>query len=115
MSESDGTLNDDTPRVDVAEEVVSPSVVDDTVEKEKLSSVVTTTESYPPLPTQITTSAGNAPVWVKLHGVPVMALSEDALSVIATKLYNIVAAMPKITEEGYYTCNIRVEYEWKPL
>ncbi|GKB42512.1 hypothetical protein Tco_0887454, partial [Tanacetum coccineum] len=39
MSESDGTLNDDTPRVDVAEEVVSPSVVDDTVEKEKLSSV----------------------------------------------------------------------------
>ncbi|GJS12282.1 hypothetical protein Tco_0369078 [Tanacetum coccineum] len=27
---------------------------------------------------------------------------------------NIVAAMPKITGEGYYTCNIRVEYEWKP-
>ncbi|GJZ90918.1 hypothetical protein Tco_0662845 [Tanacetum coccineum] len=27
---------------------------------------------------------------------------------------NIVAAMPKITREGYYTCNIRVEYEWKP-
>ncbi|GJR58766.1 hypothetical protein Tco_1500928 [Tanacetum coccineum] len=26
---------------------------------------------------------------------------------------NIVAAMPKITREGYYTCNIRVEYEWK--
>ncbi|GKB70507.1 Rop guanine nucleotide exchange factor 5 [Tanacetum coccineum] len=24
---------------------------------------------------------------------------------------NIVAAMPKIAEEGYYTCNIRVEYE----
>ncbi|GJZ80394.1 hypothetical protein Tco_0645388 [Tanacetum coccineum] len=81
-----------------------------------------------------------------------MALSEDALSAIATKLCtplmldsytadmcmrscgrsiyaraifelradvelkdNIVAAMPKITEEGYYTCNIRVEYEWKPL
>ncbi|GKG49780.1 hypothetical protein Tco_0518554, partial [Tanacetum coccineum] len=28
---------------------------------------------------------------------------------------NIVAAMPKITGEGYYTCNIRVECEWKPL
>ncbi|GKF12172.1 high affinity nitrate transporter 2.6-like protein, partial [Tanacetum coccineum] len=28
---------------------------------------------------------------------------------------NIVAAMPKIAGEGYYTCNIRVEYEWKPL
>ncbi|GJW58141.1 hypothetical protein Tco_0104872 [Tanacetum coccineum] len=27
---------------------------------------------------------------------------------------NIVAAIPKITREGYYTCNIRVEYEWKP-
>ncbi|GJZ72660.1 putative reverse transcriptase domain-containing protein [Tanacetum coccineum] len=27
---------------------------------------------------------------------------------------NIVMAMHKITEEGYYTCNIRVEYEWKP-
>ncbi|GKE53371.1 hypothetical protein Tco_1488527 [Tanacetum coccineum] len=26
---------------------------------------------------------------------------------------NIVAAMPKITGEGYYTCNIRVKYEWK--
>ncbi|GKF93200.1 hypothetical protein Tco_0279919, partial [Tanacetum coccineum] len=22
--------------------------------------------------------------------------------------------MPKITWEGHYTCNIRVEYEWKP-
>ncbi|GKB69288.1 beta-caryophyllene synthase [Tanacetum coccineum] len=60
MSESHGTLNDDTPRIDVAEEVVSPSVVDDTVEKEKLNPVVTTTESYPPLPMQVTTSAGNA-------------------------------------------------------
>nr|GEW11486.1 hypothetical protein [Tanacetum cinerariifolium] len=44
---------------------------------------------------------------------------DDGLSAIATKLGdvelrdNIVAVMPKITEEGYYTCNIRVEYEWK--
>ncbi|GKB32498.1 putative reverse transcriptase domain-containing protein [Tanacetum coccineum] len=29
---------------------------------------------------------GNVPVWVKLHGVPVTAFSEDGLSVIATKL-----------------------------
>nr|GEV67922.1 hypothetical protein [Tanacetum cinerariifolium] len=28
---------------------------------------------------------------------------------------NIVADMPKITKEGYYTCNIRVEYEWNLL
>ncbi|GKA39979.1 hypothetical protein Tco_0732572, partial [Tanacetum coccineum] len=27
---------------------------------------------------------------------------------------NIVVAMPKIMAEGYYTCTIRVEYEWKP-
>ncbi|GKC08314.1 zinc finger, CCHC-type containing protein, partial [Tanacetum coccineum] len=27
---------------------------------------------------------------------------------------NIVVAMPKITREGHYTCNFRVEYEWKP-
>ncbi|GJZ55845.1 hypothetical protein Tco_0611038, partial [Tanacetum coccineum] len=27
---------------------------------------------------------------------------------------NIVAAMPKITREGYYTFNIHVEYEQKP-
>nr|GEU58454.1 hypothetical protein [Tanacetum cinerariifolium] len=90
-------------------------------------------------------------VWVKLHGVPVMAFSEDSLSVIATRLGtflmldsytsdmcmqswgrssyarvmiklradvelkdNIVVAMPKITKESYYTCNVRVEYEWKP-
>ncbi|GJW68540.1 Rop guanine nucleotide exchange factor 5 [Tanacetum coccineum] len=119
-----------------AMEVESPSVVEETVEKEKLSLVNTSDlGSYPPLPTQKTTSAGNAtgkssyanvtgkpsgtkvnfrtlftsggngidvvvpmesiraikdvgtvPVWVKLHGVPVMAFSEDGLSVIATKL-----------------------------
>nr|GEV28256.1 hypothetical protein [Tanacetum cinerariifolium] len=27
---------------------------------------------------------------------------------------NIVVAMPKIIGEGYYTCTIRIEYEWKP-
>ncbi|GJS49475.1 RNA-directed DNA polymerase, eukaryota [Tanacetum coccineum] len=27
---------------------------------------------------------------------------------------NIVVAMPKVTREGFYTCNIHVEYEWKP-
>ncbi|GJV49232.1 kinase-like domain, phloem protein 2-like protein [Tanacetum coccineum] len=91
------------------------------------------------------------PVWVKLHGVPVTAFSEDGLSAIATKLGtpllfnsytsdmcmqswgwssyarvmielradvelkdNIVVAMPRITREGHYTCNVHVEYEWKP-
>nr|GEU98885.1 transposon Ty3-G Gag-Pol polyprotein [Tanacetum cinerariifolium] len=27
---------------------------------------------------------------------------------------NIVMAMPKITRQGHYTCNVHVEYEWKP-
>ncbi|GJT12642.1 reverse transcriptase domain-containing protein [Tanacetum coccineum] len=27
---------------------------------------------------------------------------------------NIVVAMPKIFGEGFYTCTVRVEYEWKP-
>ncbi|GJW40842.1 nucleotide-diphospho-sugar transferase [Tanacetum coccineum] len=27
---------------------------------------------------------------------------------------NIVVAMPKITREGHYTCNVHVEYEWNP-
>ncbi|GJW33265.1 retrotransposon protein, putative, ty1-copia subclass [Tanacetum coccineum] len=93
---------------------------------------------------------GNVPVWVKLHGVPITAFSEDGLSAIATKLGTllmldsytsdmclqswgrssyarvmielradmdlkdiIVVAMPKIIGEGYYTCTVRVEYEWK--
>ncbi|GJV49229.1 hypothetical protein Tco_1439441 [Tanacetum coccineum] len=27
---------------------------------------------------------------------------------------NIVVAMPKLVGDGFYTCNVRVEYEWKP-
>ncbi|GKE40081.1 putative ribonuclease H-like domain-containing protein, partial [Tanacetum coccineum] len=27
---------------------------------------------------------------------------------------NIVVAMPKLVEEGFYTCTVRVKYEWKP-
>ncbi|GJV73078.1 hypothetical protein Tco_1493073 [Tanacetum coccineum] len=27
---------------------------------------------------------------------------------------NIIVAMPKLTREGHYICNVRVEYEWKP-
>ncbi|GJV64296.1 hypothetical protein Tco_1475124 [Tanacetum coccineum] len=190
-----------------AKEVVSPSVVDETVTKEKQSSLLDTTfGSYPPLLTHGTTTAGNTPskssyanvtsklsrtkvnfhtlftsggngidvvfpaesiraikilgvnmdwfdqrlarllgyspfnlalwmhsdvnlmkedvgtiqVWVKLYGVPVTAFNEDGLSAIVTKLADVElkdkigVAMPNITGESYYTCNIRVEYEWKP-
>nr|GEU44021.1 hypothetical protein [Tanacetum cinerariifolium] len=57
---------------------------------------------------------GNVLVWVKLHGVPVMAFSEDGLSANVELKDNIVVAIPKIMREGYYTCTVRVEYEWKP-
>ncbi|GKC79380.1 nucleotide-diphospho-sugar transferase [Tanacetum coccineum] len=65
----------------------------------------------------------------KLHGVPVTvrAFSEDGLVPLLLNWslmielqamwelkINIVVDMPKITREGHYTCNVRVEYEWKP-
>ncbi|GJW06350.1 RNA-directed DNA polymerase, eukaryota, reverse transcriptase zinc-binding domain protein [Tanacetum coccineum] len=68
----------------------------------------------------------SVPVWVKLYGVPVTAFSKDGLSAIATKLAmielradvelkdSIVVAMPKLTRESHYICNVPVEYEWKP-
>nr|GEV91048.1 hypothetical protein [Tanacetum cinerariifolium] len=65
------------------------------------------------------------PVWVKLHGVPVTAFMrgwlESSYARVMAELQadmelkdNIVVSMPKITTEGHYTCNVRVEYEWKP-
>ncbi|GKA26425.1 putative ribonuclease H-like domain-containing protein [Tanacetum coccineum] len=67
------------------------------------------------------------PVWVKLHGVPVTAFSEDGLSGRSSYARvmielradvelkdNIAIAMPKITREVHYICNVHVEYEWKP-
>ncbi|GKA19726.1 hypothetical protein Tco_0699641 [Tanacetum coccineum] len=262
VSPSDGTCNEVGPVGDTSTvmEGVTPSMIDMTMEKEKLSSLEDTTVlgSFPPLHTQVTTSAGNAPgkssyanitskpsrkkvnvctlftprgngidvvvsmdsirtiserfantaygfflgkkvaypvvanyvrnTWgkygiirsmfssstrlfsfqfssmdgldamlengpcfVKLHGVLVTAFNEDGLSAISTKMgtplmldfytsdmymqsrgrssyarvmielradvelkHNIVVAMPKITRVGHYTCNVCVEYEWKP-
>ncbi|GJR03994.1 hypothetical protein Tco_0526978, partial [Tanacetum coccineum] len=28
--------------------------------------------------------------------------------------HNIVVAIPKLVGDGFYTCNVHVEYEWKP-
>ncbi|GKA08187.1 cytokinin dehydrogenase 3-like protein [Tanacetum coccineum] len=60
-TESDDTMNEDTPIVvaSVVKEVVTPSVVDMTVEKEKLNSLKDTTgrESFSPLSTLGTTTA----------------------------------------------------------
>nr|GEZ80929.1 hypothetical protein [Tanacetum cinerariifolium] len=62
VSYSDRILNDGTPRVDIAKKVVSPSVVEETVVKEKLSHVENTTVlgSKQQLPMQDSTSASNA-------------------------------------------------------
>ncbi|GKB46064.1 arginine repressor C-terminal-like domain-containing protein [Tanacetum coccineum] len=89
-TESDDTMNEDT-LVGVAsgvKEGVTPSVGDMMVEKDKISSLEDTTvpKSFPPLIMPVTTTAGNAPVWVKLHGVSVTAFNEDGLSAIAIKL-----------------------------
>ncbi|GJW72507.1 hypothetical protein Tco_0129424 [Tanacetum coccineum] len=64
-AESDDTMNEDTP-VGVASAVkegVTPSLVDMTAEREKISSLKDTTVlgSFPPLSTPVTTTAGNAP------------------------------------------------------
>ncbi|GKD40051.1 putative reverse transcriptase domain-containing protein [Tanacetum coccineum] len=62
----------------------------------------------------------NVLVWVKLHGVPVTAFSEDGLSAIATKLGtplmldSYTSDMCMQSWGGHYICNVRVEYEWKP-
>nr|GEX12532.1 hypothetical protein [Tanacetum cinerariifolium] len=181
----------------VVKDVVSSSVIDEPVVVEKLSSLVDTSilnddhvamevqnpsvdltnavktsgGSYPPLPTQGTTPAGNTPgkssyanvigelrkrvaypvvanyvrntwgkfglntdvnllkedvgnvsVWLKLHGVPVMVFSEDGLNAITTKLGTPIMLDSYTTDmylqywgrEGFYACNVRVEYEWKP-
>ncbi|GJY27370.1 hypothetical protein Tco_0402096 [Tanacetum coccineum] len=62
-TESDGTMNEDTPVViaSAAKEVVTPSVVDMTVEKEKRIPLEDTTipGSFPPLSTPVTTTTGN--------------------------------------------------------
>ncbi|GKA75593.1 hypothetical protein Tco_0781971 [Tanacetum coccineum] len=64
-TKSDDTMNEDTPVVvaSAVKEIVTPSVLDMTVETKKRSSLEDTTVfgSFPPLSTQGTTTAGNAP------------------------------------------------------
>ncbi|GJZ95425.1 beta-caryophyllene synthase, partial [Tanacetum coccineum] len=52
------------------------------------------------------------PVWVKGRSSYARVMIELRADVELKD--NIVVAMPRIKGEGYYTCNIRVEYEWKP-
>nr|GEV29407.1 hypothetical protein [Tanacetum cinerariifolium] len=126
---------------------VSPSVIDETVVKEKQIPLVDTN-----IPTVVKSSYANVtgkPSGKKLNihtlftpsgnGIDVVVPVESIRAVsdrfantvygfflgkrvayplvanyVRNTLENIVMAMPKITREGHYTCNVNVEYEWKP-
>nr|GEW06464.1 reverse transcriptase domain-containing protein [Tanacetum cinerariifolium] len=166
---SDGTRNKVGPVSDTATVMkgVTPSMIDMTVENDKLSSLessyanITSKSSGKKMNVRTLFTPGGKKVaypvvvnyvrntWGKYGLIRLMFSSstglfsfqfssmdgldamlkngpcEDGLSAISTKLGtpqmldsytsdNIVMAMPKITREGHYTCNVRVEYEWKP-
>ncbi|GKA12143.1 protein LAZ1 [Tanacetum coccineum] len=67
----------------------------------------------------------SVPIWVKFHNVPIMAFSEDGLSLITSKALievtldqdlkkSIVIAIPLPNRAGHKKITIDVEYEWKP-
>ncbi|GJW25656.1 zinc knuckle CX2CX4HX4C containing protein [Tanacetum coccineum] len=62
----------------------------------------------------------SAPLWVKLHHVPIVAYSEIGLSLITTQLAeeelkdSIVIAIPLSNGKGHTLAKIEVEYEWNP-
>ncbi|GKB14350.1 hypothetical protein Tco_0848273 [Tanacetum coccineum] len=69
----------------------------------------------------LTTQAGNGPnVSISLESIRVVSERSSyvrALIEIKADLElkdTIVVAMPKLTREGFYTCTVHVEYEWKP-
>ncbi|GJY90761.1 putative RNA-directed DNA polymerase, eukaryota, reverse transcriptase zinc-binding domain protein [Tanacetum coccineum] len=61
-------------------------------------------------------------VWVKMHKVPVVAYSEDGLSLIASQIVSddkelkqiVKMVVPVVEGEGYTKEKIKVEYEWHP-
>nr|GEY61121.1 hypothetical protein [Tanacetum cinerariifolium] len=106
---SDGIRNDANlkevvlPYADepVTMEVQSPLV-------DQTHAVISGGESYPPLPTQGTTLIGNT-LGRSSYARVMIELRADVKS-----KDTIVVAMPKINRGGFYTCNVRVNYEWKP-
>ncbi|GJR81771.1 putative ribonuclease H-like domain-containing protein [Tanacetum coccineum] len=100
----DGSAGDDE---EVGQDDAVPSaVVDMTVRNGKAESTLEDTTLWdlsPPLSRSVTTNGWSS------YARAMIELRAD----IELK-DNIVVAMPKITREGHYTCNIRVEYEWKP-
>nr|GEV93400.1 hypothetical protein [Tanacetum cinerariifolium] len=144
FTKSDRTLNDANPLKEVvspsvidehvAMEVQSPlvaqtysvksHVVEETVTMECL--VVNTPDVglNPPLPMQEANSAGNVPgkpSYATATGKPNGKKGISSYARVMIKLRadvelkdNTVIAMPKITRDGYYTCNVHVKYKWKP-
>ncbi|GJU25225.1 hypothetical protein Tco_1163846 [Tanacetum coccineum] len=110
-TKSGDTMNEDAlvGGAPAIKEGLTPSVVALMMEKDKLSYVEDTTipKSFPPLST-----------WLLRLLMP---LGRSSYARVMIELRadvelkdNIVVAMPKITREGHYTCNVHVEYEWKP-
>ncbi|GJY55525.1 hypothetical protein Tco_0454640, partial [Tanacetum coccineum] len=138
ISKSDEILSDATPCVDVAKMIVSPFVVDETVATKKLNHVGLNSmlENGPwfihnnPLilkkwhsdvnllkedvGTSLMLDSYTSNMYMQSWGRPSYARAMIELRAEVELKDNIVVAMPKITWERYYTCNIHVEYEWKP-
>nr|GEW04623.1 hypothetical protein [Tanacetum cinerariifolium] len=136
--DSDDTMNADTPSggASVIQDCVTPSVVEmmGKLEKQNALDDNTILESFPLLSTPITTEAGSAlskssyanvtckPSGKKLNirtlftpgGRSSYAKVMIELRADVDLKDNIIVAMPKITREGHNTCNVHVEYEWKP-
>ncbi|GKE22278.1 zinc knuckle CX2CX4HX4C containing protein, partial [Tanacetum coccineum] len=55
-----------------------------------------------------------APIWVKIHNVPIGAFSEVGLSLITSKLESLVVAIPFKDGSGHSLESLEVEFEWKP-
>ncbi|GJU64832.1 retrovirus-related pol polyprotein from transposon TNT 1-94 [Tanacetum coccineum] len=54
------------------------------------------------------------PVWVKLYNVPILAYSEDGLSLIATQIGKLLWPILMRRVDGHTIGVHRVVYEWKP-
>nr|GEZ75992.1 hypothetical protein [Tanacetum cinerariifolium] len=73
---------------------------------------------------KFTTKSGEVtkvPVWVNMYNVPILAYSEDGLSLLGTLIdaavglkKAVIMAIPEEEGDGYIKEVVNVEYEWKP-
>nr|GEZ08454.1 hypothetical protein [Tanacetum cinerariifolium] len=120
-TKSDDAMNEDTP-VGVAsavQEGITPLVVDMTFEMGKQYSLDDTTRGWfeciiTKLATPLMLDSYTSDMCMQSWGMSSYARVMTELRADVKLKYNIFVAMLKITKEGHYTCNVRVEYEWKP-